>query len=114
MNTFTKAYIPYNGYYSTPFTRWQGSMQNENSIELAGKTARRWFLEKKKIDPAILDYLYFGISIYNRHMFYSHNWAAGYIDRQQEELAGSHDQPGMHNIHHDSQSCSTCRRTRCF
>ena len=88
MNTFTKAYIPYNGYYSTPFTRWQGSMQNENSIELAGKTARRWFLEKKKIDPAILDYLYFGISIYNRHMFYSHNWAAGLLTDNKKNLPG--------------------------
>jgi hypothetical protein len=59
MSTFTKAYIPYNGYYSTPFCRWQGSMQNENAIELGAKTARRWFLEKKKIDPGILDYLYY-------------------------------------------------------
>ena len=32
MKTFSKVYIPYNGYYSTPFTRWQGSMQNENPI----------------------------------------------------------------------------------
>ena len=48
MSTFTKAFIPYNGYYSTPFTRWQGSMANENSIELGAKTARRWFLRKRK------------------------------------------------------------------
>ena len=52
MSSFSKAYIPYGGYYSTPFCRWQGSMQNENAIELGAKTARRWFLEKKKIDPA--------------------------------------------------------------
>jgi acetyl-CoA acetyltransferase len=79
MKTFTKAYIPYNGYYSTPFCRWQGSMQNENSIELGAKTARRWFLEKKKIDPGIVDYLYFGITIHQHHLFYSHNWAAGML-----------------------------------
>ncbi len=79
MKTFTKAYIPYNGYYSTPFCRWQGSMQNENSIELGAKTARRWFLEKKKIDPGIVDYLYFGITIHQHHLFYSHNWAAGIL-----------------------------------
>ena len=88
MNTFTKAYIPYNGYYSTPFCRWQGSMQNEKSIELAGKTARRWFLEKKKIDPAILDYLYFGISIHQHHLFYSHNWAAGLLTDNKKNLPG--------------------------
>lgn len=88
MNTFTKAYIPYGGYYSTPFTRWQGSMQNENSIELGGKTARRWFLEKKKIDPAILDYLYFGITIHQLHLFYSHNWAAGILTDNKKNLPG--------------------------
>jgi len=27
MDTFKKAYIPYKGYYSSPFARWQGSLQ---------------------------------------------------------------------------------------
>ena len=31
---YTKAFIPYRGYYSSPFARWQGSLQNENAIEL--------------------------------------------------------------------------------
>ena len=88
MNTFTKAYIPYGGYYSTPFCRWQGSMQNENSIELGGKTARRWFLEKKKIDPTIVDYLYFGITIHQHHLFYSHNWAAAMLTDNKKNLPG--------------------------
>ena len=88
MNTFSKAYIPYNGYYSTPFCRWQGSMQHENSIELGGKTARRWFLEKKKIDPTIIDYLYFGITIHQHHMFYSHNWSAAILVDNQKNLPG--------------------------
>ncbi len=88
MATFTKAYIPYNGYYSTPFCRWQGSMQNENAIELGAKTARRWFLEKKKIDPGILDYLYYGVSITQHHLFYSHNWAAGMLTDNKKNLPG--------------------------
>ena len=88
MNTYTKAYIPYGGYYSTPFTRWQGSMQNENSIELGGKTARRWFLEKKKLDPAILEYMYFGITIHQLHLFYSHNWSAGILTDNKKNLPG--------------------------
>lgn len=37
---YSKAFIPYGGYYSTPFARWQGSLQNENSIELAAATAK--------------------------------------------------------------------------
>jgi acetyl-CoA acetyltransferase len=88
MNTFTKAYIPYNGYYSSPFSRWQGSMQNENSIELGAKTARRWFLDKKKIDPTIIDYLYFGITIHQHHLFYSHNWAAGILTDNKRNVPG--------------------------
>jgi acetyl-CoA acetyltransferase len=87
MNRFSKAYLPYGGYYSTPFCRWQGSMQNENAIELGAKTARRWLLEKKKIDPTIIDYLYFGITIPQLHLFYAHNWAAGMLVDNQKNLA---------------------------
>ncbi|MBL6995865.1 MAG: thiolase family protein, partial [Desulfobacula sp.] len=52
----TKAFIPYKGYYSTPFVRWQGSLANENSITLGAQTSKRW-LETKDIDPKIFDYL---------------------------------------------------------
>jgi acetyl-CoA acetyltransferase len=87
MNTFSKTYIPYNGYYSTPFCRWQGSLQNENAIELGAKTARNWLLHKR-IDPTIIDYLYFGITIHQHHLFYSHNWAAGLLTDNKKNLAG--------------------------
>jgi acetyl-CoA acetyltransferase len=88
MKTFTKAYIPYNGYYSTPFCRWQGSMQNENSIELGAKTARRWFLEKKKIDPVIIDYLYLGITVHQQRLFYSATWAAAMLTDNKKDVSG--------------------------
>jgi len=84
---YKNVYIPYGGYYSSPFCRWQGSMQNENSIVLGAKTARSWFL-KKKIDPAILDYLYFGITIHQHYLFYSHNWAAGMLTDNKKDLPG--------------------------
>jgi len=88
MNAFSKAYIPYGGYYSTPFCRWQGAMQNENAIELGAKTARRWFLERKKIDPTIIDYMYFGITIPQPHTFYGHTWAAAMLVENQKEISG--------------------------
>ena len=44
---FTNAFIPYRGYYSTPFCKWQGSLQNENSIRLAGATSRRFFADSE-------------------------------------------------------------------
>jgi acetyl-CoA acetyltransferase family protein len=78
MKAYTKAYIPYKGYYTTPFSRWQGSMQNDNAVELAANTARRWFLEKK-IDPAVLDYMYFGSTVAQNHWFVAHNYAASIL-----------------------------------
>ncbi len=39
---FTKTFIPYRGYYSSPFCRWQGKMANDNAIVLGANTARRW------------------------------------------------------------------------
>jgi acetyl-CoA acetyltransferase len=74
----TKAFIPYKGYYSSPFCRWQGSMATENSISLSAKTARNWFLHRK-LDPTVLDYMYFGITIAQYHLFYSHTWAAAML-----------------------------------
>jgi acetyl-CoA acetyltransferase len=79
MNKFSKAYIPYGGYYSTPFSRWQGSMQNDNAVSLAAATARRWFLEKKNLDPKIIDYLFFGSTVAQNHWFIAHNWAGAIL-----------------------------------
>jgi hypothetical protein len=52
----SKAFIPYKGYYSTPFCRWQGAMANENAIVLGAKTAARWMADKGW-EPGIFDYL---------------------------------------------------------
>ncbi|AFM41295.1 acetyl-CoA acetyltransferase [Desulfosporosinus acidiphilus SJ4] len=91
---YNKAFIPYGGYYSTPFARWQGSLQNENSVELAASTAKRWF-ENQKIDPKIFEYLVFGKTIGQLHSFYAAPWAAA--------LMGAPDIPGVHI----PQACST-------
>lgn len=85
MNRYTKAYIPYKGYYSTPFSRWQGSMQNDNSVILGANTARRWFLSRK-IDPAILDYMYFGSTVAQKHWFVAHNYAAAILTDDKKYL----------------------------
>jgi len=37
---FTKAFIPYGGYFSSPFSRWQGTLANENAIVLAAATGK--------------------------------------------------------------------------
>jgi acetyl-CoA acetyltransferase family protein len=85
MEMLTKAYIPYRGYYSTPFCRWQGTMMNENAIELGAKTAQRW-IKKNNVDPTIFDYLYFGITVAQHRLFYSHTWAAALLVDGQKDL----------------------------
>lgn len=92
----TKAFIPYKGYYSTPFSRWQGIMANENSIKLGATTAHRWLTEKN-VDPTIFDYMYFGITIAQHHLFYSHTWAAGML------VDGAKDLPALMV----NQACTT-------
>ncbi|MFP3974932.1 MAG: thiolase family protein [Dehalococcoidia bacterium] len=83
----TKAYIPYGGYYSSPFSRWQGKMANENAIVLGSNTAKRWFASRN-IDPTVLDYLYFGTTVAQHHMFHSHNWAAAMLVDRKKDLPG--------------------------
>jgi len=50
-------------------------MANENAIELGARTARNWWLSRK-LDYTLLEYLYYGITIAQHRMFYSHTWAA--------------------------------------
>jgi acetyl-CoA acetyltransferase len=90
----TKAFIPYRGYYSTPFCRWQGSMANEHSLILAANTSKRWLAEKGW-DPKIFDYIFLGITIGQPQWFYGSPWAAA--------LMGAEGIPGM-TI---SQACTT-------
>jgi acetyl-CoA acetyltransferase family protein len=88
MKRFTKAFIPYGGYYSTPFCRWQGSMQYDNAVSLGATTARRWFLEKREIDPTVIDYLFFGATVAQNHWFCSHNWASAIVTDDKKFVPG--------------------------
>lgn len=88
MKSYTKVYIPYGGYYSTPFCRWQGSMQIDNAVSLAATTARRWFLEKRKINPTVIDYMYLGSTVAQNHWFIAHNWATSILTDDEKFLPG--------------------------
>ena len=90
----TKAYIPFGGYYSTPFTRWQGSLANEHSIVLGANTSKRFF-EAKQWDPQMLDYVLVGSTVYQKQWFYSGPWASA--------MMGATGAPGVLI----SQACST-------
>ena len=60
-------------------------MANENAIVLGANTAKRWFAEKG-FDVTMLDYMYFGITIGQPGLFYSHNWAAGMLADDKKNL----------------------------
>ncbi len=90
----TKAFIPYRGYYSTPFVRWQGSLSNEHSIVLGANTSRRFF-ESRGWDPGKIDYVIVGSTVYQKQWFYSGPWASA--------LMGAVGAPGLLV----SQACST-------
>jgi acetyl-CoA C-acetyltransferase len=91
---FKNAFIPYGGYYSSPFCKWQGSLANINSIELGAATSQRW-LSSREIDPALFDYLYLGVSVGQKAIFYGAPWAAA--------MMGAPGIPGQ-NV---TQACAT-------
>lgn len=84
---YSKAFIPYRGYYSSPFVRWQGTIQNEHPVELAAKTAGKW-LKTKEIDVKLFEYLILGKTIGQLHTFYAAPWAAALMGAA--EIAGCH------------------------
>jgi acetyl-CoA acetyltransferase family protein len=75
---FKDTYIPYGGYWSTPFCAWQGSFQNLHSIKFAAEIGQRFFQENK-ISTKEFDELIFGISIPQLSAFYGTPWLAGMI-----------------------------------
>ena len=75
---FQKSYIPYGGYWSTPFCRWQGSFAHLNAVPFAAEITVR-ALEEREISPQVFDRLYFGITVPQMHTFYGGPWIAGLI-----------------------------------
>ena len=77
-----QAEIPYGAYWSTPFTRWQGSLAHLNSVELAAHVARAE-LARRDIAPEVFDYGVLGITVPQRHAFYGLPWLMGMIGAEQ-------------------------------
>jgi acetyl-CoA acetyltransferase family protein len=75
---FKNTYIPYGGYWSTPFCSWQGSFQNLHAIKFAAETGKRFF-DEHKISPKDFDEIVLGITIPQLSAFYGTPWLAGMI-----------------------------------
>lgn len=75
---FSKTFVPYGGYWSSPFCRWQGSIGHLHAMELAADTART-ALGLRDIQPEAFDRLLLGITVVQRRCFYGAPWMAGMI-----------------------------------
>ncbi len=93
-----KVFVPYGGYWSTPFARWQGSLSEYHSIRLAGKVGRE-FLASREIAPDSFDGVVLGITVTQRHSFYGGPWFAALVGAP--EITG----PTI------SQACATSARS---
>jgi len=75
---YQKSFIPYGGYWSTPFARWQGSFANLHTLKFAADVTRK-ALEARKMDPKIFSNVYLGMTIPAPQSFYGAPWLAGMI-----------------------------------
>ena len=75
---FQKTYIPYGGYWCTPFCKWQGNFANLHPIKFAAEVTRR-ALAERDISPQAFTELYFGMTVPAKHSFYGAPWLAGLI-----------------------------------
>jgi acetyl-CoA acetyltransferase len=75
---FHAAYIPYGGYWSTPFVKWQGNFAGLHPLTFAAEIARR-ALHERAIAPNVFTGLYFGTTVPAKGVFYGAPWLAGLI-----------------------------------
>lgn len=94
---FQKTFIPYGGYWSSPFARWQGSFANLHALKLAADVTGK-ALGARNISPKTFSNVYLGMTVPSTHSFYGAPWLAGMIGA--EDVTG----PVF------SQACATSAR----
>src|SRR5512141_584651 len=75
---FENVYLPYGGYWSTPFVRWQGTLSNTHPIQLAAETAV-CALKERQVSPDTFDALFLGMTVPQKSSFYGAPWLAALI-----------------------------------
>jgi len=79
---FEQVEIPYGCYWSSPFARWQGALQNLHALKFAAFVARRE-LATRNIEPASFDAGVLGLSVYQHQSFYGTPWFMGLLGAPQ-------------------------------
>jgi acetyl-CoA acetyltransferase len=97
-STLENVYVPYGGYWSTPFSKWQGSFQNLHSLKFAAHVAQD-ALKDRDIDPTDFDQATLGTTTPQKGSFYGLPWFMKMIGN--EEVSGTV----------VSQACATGART---
>lgn len=91
-------FVPYGGYWSTPFSKWQGSLQHLHSMKFAAHVAKD-ALEEREIDPGDFDHAVLGTTTPQKGSFYGLPWLM--------KMIGNEEVPGTMV----SQACATGART---
>ncbi|MCX5760798.1 MAG: thiolase family protein [Gemmatimonadetes bacterium] len=73
---FESVFIPYGGYWSTPFSVWQGSFATLPPIPFAAEVASR-ALAERGIAATDIDGLCLGTTVASKYSFYGAPWFAG-------------------------------------
>jgi acetyl-CoA acetyltransferase family protein len=76
-----KSEIPYGAYWSTPFAKWQGTLQHLHSIEFGAWVLKRE-MAKRNIDPQTIDHGVMGITNYQYRAFHGAPWLFGLAGMQ--------------------------------
>ncbi|MDH3628414.1 MAG: thiolase family protein [Acidobacteriota bacterium] len=75
---FESSYVPYGGYWSTPFCKWQGNLANVHAISLAAQ-ATRHALEQRKISAEVFDSIVLGTTVPQKSGMYGGPWLSALI-----------------------------------
>lgn len=71
-------YIPYGGYWCTPFVKWQGNFAPLHPLTFAADVTKR-ALAERGIAPSEFDALHFGTTVVSKSVFYGAPWLAALI-----------------------------------
>lgn len=75
---FKNVFIPYGGYWCTPFVKWQGNFASLHPVILAADTTIR-ALADRQIDPKSFAALHLGMTVPAKNSFYGAPWVAALI-----------------------------------
>ena len=73
MTTFERTEIPYGAYWSTPFAKWQGSLQHLHALRFAAQVASRE-MAKRGVKGGDIDFGVLGTTVPQHRSFFGAPW----------------------------------------